>query len=299
MNNKEITRHKANHRAALFMDKNSAALSALPIYANLKIAFDVEMNNIHKASLAQAKRIKPITKNKNKLRAAMADTMVKFLQRAAVQSHTNNNIGLVKAFTIGKTYFTRGTNSTAPVKARNLKNLMVTHHSELPIITNDDLDEMETAISKFEAVVGRTKEAIIVKKVKGTDIVLTTLRNLDEIKDQIGKLIGSYLPELAPAWFVAIKVGHSTAIRHLSLETKIVDAEMDIRLRNIKCTLSNSGHTLIKYSTRRGSVRFKGLSVNTWTVTIEGATYETQVLQNIATQANKVRRLHIRLVKLP
>ena len=44
MNNKEKTRQKANERAAIFMDKNSSALSALPYYKDLKIVFDAEMD---------------------------------------------------------------------------------------------------------------------------------------------------------------------------------------------------------------------------------------------------------------
>jgi hypothetical protein len=189
-------------------------------------------------------------------------------------------------------------NSLAPVKARNLKELIVKHNNELTIITAADIAEMETAISQFEALVNVPQEEIKNKKANSTMLIPLVLNQLDTIKDQIGKLIYSYLPHLAYPWAQTIKVGHDTGIRHISLVIKVISSEVNVPLYKVKCTINNGIEHIIKYSTRRGGIRFKSLQNANWTVTIEYPFYHTEFLENIATFENKFTRLQISLRKI-
>jgi hypothetical protein len=299
MNEKENTRHKANVRASHFFDRYDGELTGIDLYPALRAAFDAEMIKIDKARQKQFKQIKPITISKNRLRAVMADTMVKFLLRASVSAYNNNNIALAKAFSKGKTHFTRGKNSLAPVKARTLKDLMSKNLGVITSITPDDIIEMETVILEFEEILIKPKMAIKDRKASGTMVIPKTLNRLDDIKHQIGNLIHSYLPHLALAWDNTIKVGRSTAIRHISLVIKVVDSKVNVPLRNIKCTISNGQKSHIKYSTKRGGIRFKSLQESIWTVTIEHPEYNTEILERIITRMNQVTRLIIPLTKIP
>jgi hypothetical protein len=298
MNNKEITRQKANSRAADFLHDHHDELKDIPLYLDLKAAFDAEMLKIEKASIIQNKQISPITQNKNRLRSIMAETMVRYMQRAAVQCGNNRNVGLEKVFTKGKTYFTRGMEGEASLKARSIIELIVKNHTELTIITGADLIEMESTITQFEALINVPQEQIKSKKATSTDIIPVILNQLDVIKHQVGKLIFSYVPHLSNSWVQTTKVGHDTGIRHLSLIIKVVSAEVDVPLRKVKCTISSGDDKLVRYSTRRGNIRFRGLKSANWTITIEHPVYHTEILKNIGTCHNNITRLHISLRKI-
>jgi hypothetical protein len=105
MNNKQITRFNANDRASSFLDKHDSELSGIPLYAEIKAAFDDEMLKINKALVKQAKQIAPITQHKKRLRLFMADTMIRFIGRAAVQCHNDGNLGLEQGIQYGKNLF--------------------------------------------------------------------------------------------------------------------------------------------------------------------------------------------------
>jgi hypothetical protein len=297
MNNKEITRQKANERAADFLETNKDELNGMPLYSELKTAFDADMLNIQEATVKQAEQIIPITRNKNRLRLVMADTMVKFLLRAAVQCNNKKRFDLEKAFTKGKTYFTRGRETDAVMKAKDLVDLIVKKHSIVTVISNSDIVEMEVAIHEFDVLKPIPKMEIKQKKATTTDIIPAMLNNMDVNKEQIGMLIHSYLPHLAHTWDETIKVGHSTAIRHISLEIKVVDSVVNVPLRRIKCTISNGKDSFVKQSTRRGNIRFKSLQDYVWTVTIEHQMYQTEVRHDIITYQKKITRLTIPLIK--
>ncbi len=87
MNEKENTPYKANIRASNFLDKHDEELMGMELYLQLKAAFDAEMITIEKAKEKQFEQTKPITQIKNSLREVMAETMVKFLLRAAMASY--------------------------------------------------------------------------------------------------------------------------------------------------------------------------------------------------------------------
>ncbi len=291
-------RYSANNRASIFLKEHNDELMLIPFYAEIKDAFNAEMNKIADAHTKQAKKITHIAQTKKRLRLQMALTMVKYLQRACVQAYNINNLGLAKQFSVGKTYFTRGKDSAAAPKARNLLNVIIKNHSELTIITDDDLLEMETTIKKYEDHYLKPKMAINERQVKGTSLIPGILNNLDFLKAQIKKLIQSYAPHLAPTWIQINKVGHSTGVRHLSLVLIVTDAATDVLLRNIKCTVSNHLASFVKYTTRRGSARFKSLQNSGWTITFEAKNYETHILNNVITEVNQITRLHIPLVKI-
>jgi hypothetical protein len=298
MNTKQMTRYSTNERALHFLNDHDEELSGIVLYVPIKAAFEAGMLKLNAAQVKQAKQIAPVTQNKKRMRLVMAETMVKFLDRAAVQCHNNGEFSLGKAFTKGITYFTVGKYSEAPDKARNLKDLICENHENLTVISDDDITEMETAISQFEAVQNNPKLEIIDRKATATKMIPKVLNELDTLKDQMGKIIYSYLPHLAHGWEETIKVGHSTAIRHVSLVIKIEDSVVKVPLPKVKCTVSHGKDTHVKYSTRLGSVRFKGLQENIWDITLEHSDYHTEFCERIATFEKKITRLHIPLKKI-
>jgi hypothetical protein len=229
----------------------------------------------------------------------MVDLVYKFQLRGAVKAHELNNFDLEASLSHPKTYITVNDDAGIGVKAEEIKNILKSNKDDLTNIKDEDITLMENAIQAYNDILNAPKEAIDKRKAYGTDLINNLLNETDVPKDNIGKLIHSYFPDLVPGWDQAIKVGKSSGVRHTSIAIQFTVAGTELKLKNVKCTVTNGSETFTAKSTALGWVRFYSLITDKWTATCELETFETCTLSNIEADDYHVERHYVPLQKKP
>jgi hypothetical protein len=158
---------------------------------------------------------------------------------------------------------------------------------------------MTDAIKNFENVAAMPKSIIKTKKAQGTDAIPLLFKDFLENKKQIKKFIRTKFPAWLSTWNAINKIGESSAIRHTSVALQFKADGTDLKLKNVKCTLTNGSETYTANSTVMGWVRFFSLITDKWKATCELKTYETFTLSDIETDDKHVERYIVSLKKLP
>jgi hypothetical protein len=295
----EELRLAALHRVQDFNVKHAVELAAINEFPVEKTDLDTSVTKIEKARAINAANIKTIAVEKTALQNAMAEIIYKYQLRAAVKAHQLGDMELELALDLSKDYMLKNNDDTVAVKAEEIKNVIKNNLAQLTNINPADITVMEDAITAYVNKKDETKEAIDDRKSLGTDPMPDLLNEADVPKNNIGKLVLSYLPDLAHEWDVAARVGRPTGVRHTSIAILITDALSGIRLKDVRCTITNGIETIAKLSSVRGWVKFFSLDNALWNIITEYPNYDTVTHENISTEESKITRLEIKLDKKP
>ncbi len=288
----------ADDRAEKFCQDHNADLVALVEYALEKAAFDGDMVDLRKAIVNQGLDIIPIASDKKMDKLTMAEVVIKYALRGSVKAHQLGNLELELGLSHPLTYISGAEDQTAITRAGEMKKLMADNIGILTNLTSGNITEMGNDISAFTLEKNRPKQAIGVKKSTGTDLINPVLDEVDVSRDNIGKLVHSYLPLLAAEWDQVTHIGDVTSVRHLRMIVIYKDFETGVTLGKVKGSLSNGVDApIIRYSTKKGSLREKGVANGNYTLTSVLAGYVTDVHTAIGIEDGKIIKLEIKLKK--
>jgi hypothetical protein len=293
----DIARYNANTRASDFMNDHDAELSGIDMYVQEKAAFLDAMAKLEAALQYQAKEVRGIVHEKARRKLAMAECIHKFALRASVQAQLLGMHDLEKGLTWPLSDISYCDGVLSVTLAESQKELMKKNMDVLTVIAAADIIEMEASIKAFNDTLIQPKDQIKLRKAHGHDSIPVYLKEISLHRNNIGKIVHSFLSAKASEWDVRTRVGKPHGIRHLSVAIYFCSAKSRIRLKNVKCTLTDGKETIVHKSTRRGWVRFYSLPGGNWTATCELPGYETQTLYNIGAQEGKVTWLEVKFRK--
>jgi len=297
MKTSEELRYAALIRARNFCDDHHTELNTITEYAPVRTKLDAVILKIENARAINMADIKTYAAAKAQTQNFLIGLVYPFMLRSAVVAHEGGYLDLEKLLTHPKNYFLRGDDAALGVRADEIISILSTNISKLPNLLPADINKMEAASTAYIDILNAPKEAINNRKAYGTSRLNSLLNEADIHKNNIGKIIISSFAALIPGWDEAIKVGKSSGVRHTSLAIHFLIAGTNTGLKNVKCTLTNGKETIILYSTRRGWVRFYGLTSDKWNATCEIDTYDTIIKSGIDVDDKHLEKIEIKLQK--
>jgi hypothetical protein len=299
MKTTEELRFAALLRGRDLCKENNTLLSTIAEYPPLKILLDAGIIKIETARAINMASITSYSAAKQQTQNYMVDMVYMYQLRGAVKAHELNQFELEDSLSHPKRYITNDDDAAIGVKAEEIKNILKDNMADLTNIKDEDITLMENAIQAYNDILAAPKEAIDKRKAYGTDRINNLLNETDVIKDNIGKFIHSYFADLVPGWDQAIKVGKSSGVRHTSITIQFTVAGTELKLKNVKCTITNGSETFTAKSSALGWVRFYSLITDKWTATCELESFETYTLSDIETDDYHVERHNVPLQKKP
>ena len=297
MKSAEELRFAALLRAQEYCNDHDTDLIAITEYAGLKTNLDNSILKITDARAINIENISHFAENKSEKQTQMIDLIYTYQLRAVVKAHEVGNTGLVASLNFPKSYIFNNDDATVGVRAEEIKNIIKANLGVLTNITAGDVTNMEDSIQAYDQVLLSPKEAADHRKAMGTDRIRILLNEADIPKTMIGKLIHSYLPDLAHGWDIAIRVGTPSGVRHTSVVIRFTDAETFVPVINVKVIFTKGTETIEKYSNKLGYVRCYSMEVGTWSALAESEIYQTVPIDNIAVNEKKVMRYNLKLIK--
>jgi hypothetical protein len=227
----------------------------------------------------------------------MANCIIKFALRASVQADQLHLDEIKLALTKPVSDITRATGTVAIARAKALLKLMVDNNTELTIILPADITEMEGVIEEYEALVDIPKSEIEAKKAAGTAKIAAIQKEIDKDKEDIRKLVHSYLPDLVESYDNAVKVGLPAGTRKLWLVLHLTDAVGGCALQKVLCQVTNGVKTLEVKSGKKGFAKFYGLENGLWNVSAELTNYATFKQTEVKVDAAKIVKMEVKIKK--
>jgi hypothetical protein len=298
MKKPQINRDQSNKRASDFLEKYNAQLSAIPTYAPLKAMFMDVMEKINNAKQQQCVETTQVSAAKNIYRDKLIETMFRLSNDAASQAFGAGKADLAEILDKPLIYFSKATEEELQGRAKEIRKIFAKNSGVLTEITPADLIKIDQEIKDYKNSLSVPKTVIKDRKAEGTSILPGLLNDMDKIKKFIGKLIQSKLPDLFTIWNKAIKVGKPVGRRRTSAVLFYSDAATGVPLRKVKVTIANGENTVVRFSTKKGYVRFYSLKSDNYRITSEGATFITDVRNNVGISKTKIVRLEIKMVKI-
>ena len=295
MNKVEKTKIESNGRVKQFISEHEAALVLITLFAAIKNSFVDHMKALQEAVDKQAEDIKMWAQTKKDCKKKMAECIIKFAGRACLQADQLDLPEIKLALDKTVTYILKPDGAVALARARDLRKLMLDNNDDLTIITVADLAEMEGVISDYDALVNMPKGEIEKKKSIGTMRIEAAQKGVDKDKADLGKLVHSFLPDLAESYDNAAKIGQPTGVRRLRLEMHVSDAVGGSDLKNVLCKVTNGVKTFDVKTGRKGIARFYSLESGAWNVVATKENYGDFKQGNVSVNDDKIVKMEIKI----
>ncbi len=241
---------------------------------------------------------KPVTSNKDFIRTLMVLCVFKFVERGAVMaSITPNCKELEKALDVPITSITTFDDANIGTRCMELYNIMKNASAVLTNIKPADFTQMLGTITDYNDILASPKKAIEKRKALGTDAIHGFVLECQGHMKNIVKIFHSYLPDAAHLADVAATIGKPLNKRHISIACKYSDSDTGVLLKGVKTTVTNGIDTFVKYSTVRGWSRFFSLISDSWTITSEHETFQSDTQTKVGVDQTHVARFFIKLIK--
>jgi hypothetical protein len=276
-----------------YCKENEEDLNTVAEYAPLKLLFDAAILKVEIARSINMEDITMYAVVKLQKQIYMVDLVYMYELRGAMKANSLNKPELELSLSHPRTYISHNDDASVAVKAEEIKNILKNNKAVLTNIKDEDIDLMEEAILAYNDYLSAPREAIDHRKAFGTEIITDLENEADIPKNNMGKLIHSYFPNLAEGWDQAIRVGKSTGVRHTSIIAKCTDAETGVVLGKVKATISKGDVTLVKYSSALGYIRVYSLEAGNWTMVCEDPVYNTKTLENIGVDDHHIFRTNL------
>ena len=182
-------------------------------------------------------------------------------------------------------------------RCEELCDIMSENLTELTILDEDNITEMQDAIQKFRDISGQPKKAIKERKVEGTNPIPDLFKKIDKEAKQMGKLFKSFLPDFYEKWKADLKIGKPTGSRHTSYIGRFIDAATGVPVPNVEVTFTNGVNTFVLKSTKSGFIRLFSLLPGYYTLTAQHPMYTIEPIKNIGISSdvtiNKIIRIKL------
>jgi hypothetical protein len=268
-------------------------------YAPIKTRFNDKYDELQKAKQIQFEQTGYVTFDKGLLRKIAISAVFTWTDAGYLQAVELKKPDLAKALDKDPSWLEKCSENVFTGRAKELITFLDSNPGTLTVITPAAVTEMNDALKNFEDVAAMPKSIIKTKKAQGTDTIPLLFKDFNEIKKQIKKFIRTKFQVYLSTWNSINKIGESSAVRHTSLALQFRADGTDLKLKNVKCSLTNGSETHTAISTIMGWVRFYSLITDKWTATCELTTYETFTLSDIETYDNHVEKHIVSLKKLP
>jgi hypothetical protein len=295
----EKAKYESNGRVLIFLTAHDAALILISLYAEIKSRFLTNKGLLEEAIQKQAAEIKMFAATKRMAKYDIAECVIKFAIRGYLQVKSLGKTELMMSLDHVISYINRASSELALTRAKELKKIMSENNGILTELTTADFTEMDEKMQQYSDLVFMPKSEIKKRKAEGTKRIATIQKEVDVDKDDIGKLIQSYLPELLTGYTEAVKVGKPAGRRHTSLILHVVDAVSGAPLRYVGGTITNGITVYKRKTTKDGYIRLYSLENALWNVTVEKNDYETFIQEEVGTEEKNIVTLEIRLKKKP
>ena len=295
----QILRDQANQRCKylISIDENNLLLMAILLYPPFKASFLTNLARLEIAKLIQSGQTTSVTMNKKIMKQTLAHVFYIFNLRCSVQAASLNNTELKKFFDVKESYIGKANDSDAITYAKAFLKKMTDNNAILTIIDPSNLTTMQDAIDAFENIMNMPRIIRKQAKSEGTDVIDDIQNDINEDKNNIGKIIHSYELTFAHQWDVDSVIGKPSGTRNTSIVIQFKSAIGETHLKGVICTITSGSETHTLKSTKEGYVRFYSLPNNVWNMTSVHPDYENFSQTNITTDDTKIIRLTCKLIK--
>lgn len=291
----EKSKIESNGRVKNFVAENEVALLLITLFAVIRDAFVLHMKALQEAVDKQAEDIKVWTQTKKDSKKKMAECIIKYAGRACLQADQLHMEEIMLALKKTVSYISRASGAVALARARDLLKLMEDNSTELTIITAADITLMTAVIKNYDDLVNIPKGEIKKKKAEGTSRIVAAQKEIDKDKADLGKLVHSFLPDLAESYDNAAKVGKPSGVKKLRLELHICDAVGGSDLQRVMCEATNGVIKVEAKSGLKGFAKFYGLENGSWKVSAIKKNYEEFAQDNVTLSEGKIMKMEIRI----
>jgi hypothetical protein len=298
MDKYQIVKDQSNQRSWDFLIVNDTELKTCQLYLPLKALLENRMNLITVAKQKQFEQTGYITTDKGYHKNLVGNTIWKFANRGSSQAFILNKPDLSAALNKPISFIMRGKDSEVYGKSNDLYLLMKQNESTLTEIKADDFTEMEGVLKDYNDILNAPKEEIKEKKTEGTDPIPGLLDEVDVIKDHLGKMIQSYFAHLYSKWVEIIKVGSPLGMRKTSMVVLLTEDITKVILRKVKVTLVKGDATYVKYSSKKGYVRYYSLEPGNYTLKAEYDFYTSFEKADIGIDEKHIEKMTVALKKV-
>lgn len=225
MQNRQNDLYNVGIRVKKFIVAHSDLLAVIDDF-NVEVAeLDTILEQLEAAFQKQAANLKGITQEKKDARNNMAETLMRYCERAKVKAKRADLNDLVRAVSKPKRHYMLGYGSGAIIKANNMLELLQKHADVFTNIKEADWLIIEQSIAHFNQLERAPFLKRVDKKLSGTKQIDVLLTQLDGVVENIGGLVYSYLHDTdAALLFKAIRrIGYKPD-RHTIVHLLPIDA---------------------------------------------------------------------------
>ncbi len=281
MTNLQRDKLDACNRVDAFNTNNSNAIKSIVEYAAEQTIFANTLLSINTALQSQqtAARMKAILVLS--LKAQMANTLVKYLERAVVKATQLGNLDLANNLNKPATYIIKATKNVAVAKANDLRDLLQNNLTTLTNLAKEDIDEITDAIAAYNAQKDQPQINQQQRKATGTNPLPGLFKTAFKAIDSMYKLVNSYLKntddnnlvdELALAKQI-IRTGiHHTGIQGIVTKNKLPQTNATISIigtTKSAITNLNGEYNLIKVIAKTYIIQAKNENGDTDSITLK------------------------------
>jgi len=279
-------------------DDFDAQLILIPEAVTVRSNLDDTLLKFDAAKAVNLSNITNVTSAKDIAQKIMVDCIFKFTERSAVvASITPDCKELELALDVPRSSITEYDDANISTRCLELFNIMKKNAAIFTNIKPADFTQMTQVMDDYNAILAAPKTAIEKRKASGTDIIHSLVIEAQGHMKNLVKIFHSYLPDNAHLADVAARIGRPSSVRYTSIALHILDSVGHMPLRKVKCTLTNGTDTIIRYSSRKGFIRFYSLPNALWTITLDYPDYQSYYQKEIATVEKQIVRININLVK--
>jgi hypothetical protein len=192
MTNLQKDKLDACNRVDAFNTNNANAIKNIVEYAAEQTIFTNALLSINIALQSQqtAARMKAVLVLS--LKVQMANTLVKYLERAVVKATQLGNLDLANNLNKPVTYITKATKNVAVAKANDLRDLLQNNLKDITNVTKDDINEITNAIAAYNAQKDQPQINQQQRKATGTNPLPGCFKTAFKAIDSMYKLVNSY-----------------------------------------------------------------------------------------------------------
>ncbi len=294
----ELAHYNSDDGGRTFLENNLTELMLLPLFHPLYDRFSLDMTTLEVAILKQSEDYKYIAADKAIYKKIMGNIVITYCMRGYIQAFILQLPELAGSLKYPRSYVTYAADKLALSHATDLRNMLNDNKSVITEITEDIIDEIDLAISRFSDVLNKPKNKIKERKSEGTEKLAPNFQKVGFDKELIGTFLEAYKPNLASGWYNATKIGAGIGRRHNSLLYRFLDSNSGTPIYKMKCIITNGVETIVKYTSKKGYLRLNSLEVGTYNVTYEHPTYPGGSRTNIGIDDHHTAKATIKLTKI-
>jgi hypothetical protein len=281
MTSKQSSIYSMLKRVTAFLKKETNALIAFVVLAQLLIELENNLNEIDTLKEQQASDITGLSKQKGALRKTATQKAIEMCKAILLMAQMTNNILLANDVNYTETDFRKASDNEADTHLSVIYSAAIRYQAELQQygVTPEKLPELKTAIDAYKASIGTPKTGTIGRK-QITDQLATLFAAEMVITDKIDLLFETLKfsnPRLYNEYHDNRKINFFGT--SLMVNSAITDAETGLGLPGVVMTFILDGVTVLEKTTgENGGTNIKSINPGVYTVNLSKPAYANQTI---------------------